>query len=88
FQTFSMLFDPETGVNLCYYDGDDLQDIIDAFNGANDQESANKAVMLMDATLGYVPLAYDAQVFVLDDQIDTSLIISGDSYTFSKLRWK
>jgi peptide/nickel transport system substrate-binding protein len=88
FQTFSMLFDPETGVNLCYYGGGDLQDIIDAFNGANDQESANKAVMLMDATLGYVPLAYDAQVFVLDDQIDTSLIISGDSYTFSKLRWK
>ncbi len=88
FNFFSQLWDPATGINFCYYDGPDLQEIIDGFQTAQDQESANAVILKQDATFCYVPLAYDACLAAFDDQLDTSEAWSGAGYDFSRIKWK
>ncbi len=85
---FSALFDPSAGLNLCFYSGEDLEELVTEFVTASDQASADKAVKHMDELFCYVPLSYPAAIYAFDDQLDTSSAFVMGGLDYSRLSWK
>jgi ABC-type transport system substrate-binding protein len=76
------------GLNFCHYEGDDLQDIINEYAGAQTQEEADKAMLHDDSLFCHIPLAYPAFIYAFNADLDASKAFVNSSYDASLMSWK
>ncbi len=88
FNNYAMLYSPDAGLNLSFYAGDDLDQLISEYATATTQEDADKAMLHEDSLFCYIPVAYSATITAFNSDLDTSGAFIGGDYDWSLMKWK
>lgn len=87
FNSYSVLFDSSTGMNLAMYEDDGT--ILNTFNAIQDEATAHAAMKAATETMAYVPLFYPTVFPAFDANLNTGDFYSSIStFLFREFSWK